>query len=190
MGSWHLLKLQCGYLGTCWASLDSVYLRCLGCGLAVTYMQKVSSSSETTTNKPPDLLVDARSGSMLATPSVVSNVDLLSATFSPDVDYSMMKTLKITPEDGVGVMGFSVMGFKYINATDMDFFLTVGYTFHISSGRGLLVPGLHLSDEGASRSRRLFVCAGVCVWAAGTVGSWAATKALDYGYDYARSHWG
>ena len=73
------------------------------------------------------------------------------------------------------------MGYKYYNSTDMDFYLTVGYTVHFSRAQGVnqgvLVPGVHIGSDDYARNRRL---SSRQLWGAPVVGS-RLSRALAQG---------
>jgi len=112
------------------------------------------------------ILVDRQTEQPVATTTVTFQMNLLNSPSAPfpepaDFDYSTITTLSLTLEDESGPSGFTVMGYKYYNSTDMDFYLTVGYTVHFSRAQGVkqgvLVPGVHIGgdDVDDARNRRL-----------------------------------
>jgi hypothetical protein len=112
------------------------------------------------------ILVDRQTEQPVATTAVTFQMNLLNSPSAPfpepaDFDYSTITTLSLTLEDESGPSGFTVMGYKYYNSTDMDFYLTVGYTVHFSRAQGVkqgvLVPGVHIGgdDVDDARNRRL-----------------------------------
>eukprot|EP00900_Chrysochromulina_parva_P007975 jgi/Chrpa1/17179/Chrysochromulina_OHIO_Genome00000990-RA len=110
------------------------------------------------------ILVDRQTEQPVATTAVTFQMNLLNSPGAPfpepaDFDYSTITTLSLTLEDESGPSGFTVMGYKYYNSTDMDFYLTVGYTVHFSRAQGVnqgvLVPGVHIGGDDDARNRRL-----------------------------------
>jgi len=110
------------------------------------------------------ILVDRQTEQPVATTAVTFQMNLLNSPSAPfpepaDFDYSTITTLSLTLEDESGPSGFTVMGYKYYNSTDMDFYLTVGYTVHFSRAQGVkqgvLVPGVHIGGDDDARNRRL-----------------------------------
>jgi len=79
---------------------------------------------------------------------------------------------------------FHVAGYAWYNTTDMDLFLTLGYTLHVTSGESYLVPGIHM-DGLEERRRRMFFCGGLCLVVVGSVThvafSWAFDEFLSSG---------
>ena len=133
------------------------------------------------------ILVDRQTEQPVATTAVTFQMNLLNSPSAPfpepaDFDYSTITTLSLTLEDESGPSGFTVMGYKYYNSTDMDFYLTVGYTVHFSRAQGVnqgvLVPGVHIGGgDDYARNRRL---SSRQLWGAPVVGS-RLSRALAQG---------
>lgn len=123
------------------------------------------------------ILVDRQTEQPVATTAVTFQMNLLNSPSAPfpepaDFDYSTITTLSLTLENESGPSGFTVMGYKYYNSTDLDFYLTVGYTVHFSRAhgvkQGVLVPGVHIGGDDDARNRRL---SSRQLWGAAMVGS-------------------
>ena len=141
------------------------YMTALGVG----ELKRSSEPTNTVLNEMLQLssepiLVDSQTEQPVATTAVTFQMNLFNSPGAPfpepaDFDYSTITTLSLTLEDESGPSGFTVMGYKYYNSTDMDFYLTVGYTVHISRAQGVnqgvLVPGVHIGSDDNARNRRL-----------------------------------
>ena len=142
------------------------YMEALGVG----ELKRSSEPTNTVLNEmlqvsSQPILVDRQTEQPVATTAVTFQMNLLNSPGAPfpepaDFDYSTITTLSLTLEDESGPSGFTVMGYKYYNSTDMDFYLTVGYTVHFSRAQGVnqgvLVPGVHIGGgDDYARNRRL-----------------------------------
>ena len=141
------------------------YMTALGVG----ELKRSSEPTNTVLNEMLQLssqpiLVDRQTEQPVATTAVTFQMNLFNSPGAPfpepaDFDYSTITTLSLTLEDESGPSGFTVMGYKYYNSTDMDFYLTVGYTVHFSRAQGVnqgvLVPGVHIGGDDDARNRRL-----------------------------------
>jgi len=141
------------------------YMSALGVG----ELKRSSEPTNTVLNEMLQLssqpiLVDRQTEQPVATTAVTFQMNLLNSPGAPfpepaDFDYSTITTLSLTLENESGPSGFTVMGYKYYNSTDLDFYLTVGYTVHFSRAQGVkqgvLVPGVHIGGDDDARNRRL-----------------------------------
>jgi len=95
----------------------------------------------------------------LATSSVVNIVNLTDTRTTASkqgpqgfASYNQIQSLTITRKNGEK-LGFKVSGYRWHNASDMDFFLSVGYTVRIQNGQKALLDGVQLTYVDLSRRR-------------------------------------